>query len=62
MNIFKSKYFSSQSKVAEKAVSGKRMRPEKDRLSRACAKLDPAFEQMMAEEGIAAELGERPEY
>jgi hypothetical protein len=31
-------------------------------LARECAKLDPAFERAMAEEGMSAEVTEWPEY
>ena len=32
------------------------------RLARECAKLDPQFEQELAEEGLAEDLAEWPEY
>jgi hypothetical protein len=35
---------------------------DKSRLARECAKLDKAFEQALAEEGLAAEMEEWPEY
>jgi hypothetical protein len=35
---------------------------QKSRLARECDKLDPEFEQSMAEEGISMELEEWPEY
>ena len=35
---------------------------EKTRLAQECAKLDPAFEQALADEGLAAEVDEWPEY
>jgi hypothetical protein len=43
----------------------KREKPERFdriRLARECAKLDPKFEQAMAEEGISRELAKWPEY
>ena len=35
---------------------------EENRLSRECAKLDPAFEQALAEEGLSEDLSTWPEY
>lgn len=38
------------------------MRLEKSRLAQECAKLDPKFEQFLAEEGFSSESEEWPEY
>ncbi len=35
---------------------------EKSRLAQECAKLDPAFEKALAEEGLSEDLAEWPEY
>jgi hypothetical protein len=43
-------------------VSEKLLRLEKSRLAQECAKLDPEFEQSLAEEGFSAEMEEWPEY
>jgi hypothetical protein len=43
-------------------VEEKLKKLERNRLARECAKLDPATEQAMAEEGIAEELEQWPEY
>jgi len=37
-------------------------RLEKSRLAQECAKLDPDFEQTIAEEGFSTEMEEWPEY
>jgi hypothetical protein len=39
-----------------------RHRPDREALARECAKLDPAEEKAMAEEGMAAELADWPPY
>ena len=46
----------------EQAVEEKLGRLEGSRLARECAKLDPGFEQGLAEEGLAQELKKWPEY
>jgi hypothetical protein len=35
---------------------------DRGRLARECAKLDPKFEQALAEEGIGSEMAQWPEY
>ena len=37
-------------------------RPNRSRLARECAKLDPAFEKALAEEGMAANGSDWPKY
>ncbi len=46
----------------KEAVKEKLMRMEKTRLAQECAKLDPKYEQSLAEEGFIRELEEWPEY
>lgn len=60
--LVKSKIFPSRSNAIQQAVAEKLMRIEKSRLARECAKLNPEFEQSLAEEGFSAELEEWPEY
>jgi Arc/MetJ-type ribon-helix-helix transcriptional regulator len=60
--LVKSNRFPNRSKAIQEAVTEKLMRIEKSRLARECDKLDPEFEQSMAEEGILTELEEWPEY
>ena len=54
--------FSSRSQAVQIAVEEKLKRLECGRLARECAKLDPAFEKTLAEEGLSEELLEWPEY
>ena len=60
--MVKSKVYPNRSKAIQEAVADKLQRHEKTRLAQECAKLDPAFEQNMAEEGLAMEMDEWPEY
>jgi metal-responsive CopG/Arc/MetJ family transcriptional regulator len=60
--LVKSNFFSNRSKAIQQAVNEKLMRMEKRRLAKECAKLDPEFEQSLAEEGFSSELEEWPEY
>ena len=54
--------FPNRSKAIEQAVKEKLERLERSRLARECAKLDPAFEKALADEGVSRELAEWPEY
>ena len=54
--------FPNRSQAIEEAVGEKLARMEKSRLAQECAKLDPAFEKALAEEGLSEELAEWPEY
>lgn len=54
--------FPNRSKAIQQAIEEKLGRLERTRLARECAKLDPAFEKALAEEGMSGELGEWPEY
>jgi len=60
--LVKSNLFPNRSKAIQAAVAEKLTRLEKSRLAQECAKLDPNFEQSLAEEGFASELEEWPEY
>jgi metal-responsive CopG/Arc/MetJ family transcriptional regulator len=60
--LVKSNVFPNRSKAIQEAVEDKLSRLEKSRLAQECAKLDPAFEQTLAEEGFSSELEEWPEY
>ncbi len=61
-NLVRARVFPNRSKAIQKAVEEKLMRMEKSRLARECAKLDPKYEQTLAEEGFSKELEEWPEY
>ena len=54
--------FPNRSQAIEEAVTAKLARLEKSRLAQECAKLDPAFEKALAEEGLSEDLTEWPEY
>jgi metal-responsive CopG/Arc/MetJ family transcriptional regulator len=60
--LVKSNVFPNRSRAIQEAVSEKLIRLAKSRLAKECAKLDPMFEQRMAEEGGVSELEEWPEY
>lgn len=54
--------FSNRSRVIETAVEEKIARIEHVRLALECAKLDPAFERELAEEGFAEDTSGWPQY
>jgi metal-responsive CopG/Arc/MetJ family transcriptional regulator len=56
------KTFPNRSKAIQEAVEEKLLRFDRGRLIRECGKLDPAYEQRMAEEGLSLEVCEWPEY
>ncbi|MFO7713705.1 CopG family ribbon-helix-helix protein [Desulfosarcina sp.] len=60
--LVKSKFFPNRSKAIQQAVNEKLMRIEKSRLAQECAKLNPEFEQSLAEKGFLPELEEWPQY
>jgi metal-responsive CopG/Arc/MetJ family transcriptional regulator len=55
-------FFKNRSQAIQNAVSEKLARMKRSRLSMECAKLDPVFERAMAEEGIAEDVSQWPEY
>jgi len=55
-------FFQNRSQAIQDAVSEKLSRLKRSRLSTECAKLDPVFEKAMAEEGIAEDVSQWPEY
>jgi metal-responsive CopG/Arc/MetJ family transcriptional regulator len=60
--LVKSNFFPNRSKAIQEAVAEKLTRMERSRLAQECAKLDPDFEQSLAEEAFTSELKEWPEY
>ena len=54
--------FPNRSQAIEEAVRDKLARLDGTRLARECAKLDPAFERVLADEGLAEDTGEWPAY
>lgn len=55
-------YFQNRSQAIADAVREKLARMKRNRLSMECAKLDPKFEKAMAEEGLAEDVSQWPEY
>jgi metal-responsive CopG/Arc/MetJ family transcriptional regulator len=60
--MVKSRVFPNRSKAIQEAVADKLKRFERTRLAQECAKLEPDYEQNMAEEGFSMEIDEWPEY
>lgn len=60
--LVKSHLFPNRSHAIQEAVAEKLQRLKKNRLARECAKLNPQFEQALAEEGLEMEIDEWPEY
>ncbi len=60
--LVNARFFQNQSQAIQVAVSEKLSRMKRSRLSAECAKLDPIFEKAMAEEGIAEDVSQWPEY
>jgi Arc/MetJ-type ribon-helix-helix transcriptional regulator len=60
--LVKDGVFPNRSKAIQDAVEEKLKRLERNRLAKECAKLDPAVEKALAEEGMDAELDRWPEY
>jgi metal-responsive CopG/Arc/MetJ family transcriptional regulator len=54
--------FASRSRAVQEAVREKLARLDRTRLARECAKLDPSFEQELAEQGFDADAESWPEY
>ena len=60
--LVSSKVFPNRSKAIQEAIREKLSRVNRSRLARECAKLDPAVERAIAEEGFSKEIEEWPEY
>jgi len=60
--LVKSKLYPNRSKAIQDAVAEKINKLEKNRLSLECEKLNPEFEQSVAEEGFSADIEEWPKY
>lgn len=54
--------FPNRSQAIQIAIEEKLERLERSRLTRECAKLDPAFEKALAEEGLSEDLSQWPAY
>jgi len=60
--LVKRQVFPNRSRVIQDAVREKLEKLERNRLARECQKLDPEFEQALAEEGLSEELAAWPKY
>lgn len=60
--LVQSRIFPSRSQAVQSAVQEKIARLSKTRLAQECAKLNPLEEQTLADEGLAAEVGQWPPY
>jgi metal-responsive CopG/Arc/MetJ family transcriptional regulator len=60
--LVKERRFPNRSRAVQEALRDKLERLERSRLARECAKLDKAWEQQLAEEGLAADLDQWPTY
>lgn len=60
--LVKTHFFPNRSKAIQEAVSEKLHKIESNRFETECAKLNSAFEQAMADEGLSTEIEEWPKY
>ena len=60
--LVKEQVFPNRSQAIQAAVAEKLKRLEGTRLARECAKLDPALESTLADEGLSEDLEAWPEY
>jgi metal-responsive CopG/Arc/MetJ family transcriptional regulator len=54
--------FPNRSRAVQEAIREKLKQMNRSRLARECSKLDPRFEQALADEGLGQDLQEWPEY
>jgi metal-responsive CopG/Arc/MetJ family transcriptional regulator len=60
--LVRQKVYPNRSKAIQDAVAEKIQKIDRHRLSRECGKLDPEYEQKLAEEGMDKENEQWPEY
>jgi len=60
--LVEARVFPNRSQAVQTAVREKIARWERTRLAEECAKLDPAAEQALADEGLASEAAQWPGY
>jgi metal-responsive CopG/Arc/MetJ family transcriptional regulator len=60
--LVRERKFSNRSRAIDEALRDKLSRVERRRLARECAKLDPDYERQLAEEGMAEDFKQWPEY
>jgi metal-responsive CopG/Arc/MetJ family transcriptional regulator len=60
--LVRQKIYPNRSKAIQDAVAERINKHEHNRLARECEKLDPKYEQKVAEEGMGLEVEQWPEY
>ena len=60
--LVRERVYPNRSRAIQDAVASKLQRMDRGRLARECAKLDPKFEQALADEGIGSEIEQWPKY
>ena len=60
--LVKEHRFPNRSRAVQEALRDKLERIDRGRLARECAKLDPVFEQRLADEGLSEDVEQWPEY
>ena len=60
--LVRQRVFANRSRAIQEAVQEKLERMDRSCLAEECAKLDPAFEKAMADEGLSEELVAWPKY
>lgn len=60
--LVREQVYPNRSRAIQDAVADRLRRMDRGRLARECAKLDPKFEQALAEEGMGSEIAQWPEY
>jgi Arc/MetJ-type ribon-helix-helix transcriptional regulator len=60
--LVKDRRFPNRSRAFQEALTEKLERLDRGRLARECAKLDPEFEQRLADEGLSEDSKQWPEY
>jgi Arc/MetJ-type ribon-helix-helix transcriptional regulator len=60
--LVKQKKFPNRSRAVQEAIRYQLERLKRSRLARECAKLDPGFEQALADEGLKEDYEQWPEY
>jgi metal-responsive CopG/Arc/MetJ family transcriptional regulator len=61
-HLVANKRFPNRSRAIQDAVREKLDRLDRGRLARECAKLNPRLERQLADEGLAGDLSEWPEF
>ena len=60
--LVRQKVYPNRSRAIQDAVAERMQRFDRNRLARECEKLDPNYEQKLADEGLGLEVDQWPEY